>query len=59
MESSSDAENVEGQLGVIWGQILTDSCMEVKLGGWNRRPMPTILAGLYLKHQSNIKVYIF
>ena len=43
MESSSDAENVEGQLGVIQGQILTDSRMEVKLGGWSRRLMPNML----------------
>ena len=39
MESSSDAENVEGQLGVIqgqMGQILEDILTEVKLGGWGR-----------------------
>ena len=39
MESSSDAENVEGQLGVIWGKIPKDSRMEVKLGRWSRRPV--------------------
>ena len=43
MESSSEAENVEGHLGVIQGQILTDSRTEVKLGGWSRRPMPKML----------------
>ena len=37
MESTSDTENSEGQLGsskVKWDQILTDRRMEVKLGGW-------------------------
>ena len=43
MESSSDAENVDGQLGVIWGQILKESRMEVKLDGWSHRPMPKML----------------
>ena len=43
MESSSDADNVEGRLRVKWGQILKDSRIEVKRGGWNRRPMPKIL----------------
>ena len=46
MESSSEAENVEGRLGVILGQrgqIQTDSRMEVKLGGWSRRPMRKLL----------------
>ena len=43
MESSSDAENVEGQLGVIQGQILTDSRTESKFGGWSRRLMPKML----------------
>ena len=43
MESSSDAENVEGHLGVIQGQILTDSRMKAKLGGWIRRPKPKML----------------
>ena len=46
MESSSDAENVEGLLGVIqgqMGQIFKDSRMEVKLGGWSRRLMPKML----------------
>ena len=36
MESSSDPENVEGPLGIKWSQILTDSGMEVRLGGWGR-----------------------
>ena len=40
-------ENVEGhQLGVIqghMGQILTDSRMEGKLGGWSRRLMQKML----------------
>ena len=26
-----------------WGQILIDSRMEAKLGGWSRRPMPKML----------------
>ena len=50
MESSYDAENVEGQLGIIrsqmgsnGGPILTKSRMEVKLGGWSRHPMPKML----------------
>ena len=46
MESSSDAKNVEGQLGVIqgqMGQILTESRIEVKLGGWSRRPIRRML----------------
>ena len=43
VERSSDAENVECQLGVKWGQILTDSHMKAKLGGWNRYPMPKML----------------
>ena len=46
MDSSSDTENVEGQLGsskVKLGQLFTDRRMEVKLGGWRRPPMPTML----------------
>ena len=43
MESSFNAKNVEGQSGVIQGQIPTDGRMEVKLGGWNRRPMLIML----------------
>ena len=43
MEPSSDAKNVEGQLGVKWGQILKDGRMEVKLGGCSRRPMPKMV----------------
>ena len=40
MESSSDTKNVEGQLGVIRGQIITDSRLELKLGEWSLPPMP-------------------
>ena len=38
MRRRRDTENVQGQLGVKWGQILKD--MEVKLVG---RPMPKML----------------
>ena len=40
---SSDAENVEGRLGIKWGQIIKDMRMEVKLGRWSRHPMPKML----------------
>ena len=33
----------KGSPKVKWGQILIDSRMEVKLGGWSRRPMPKML----------------
>ena len=43
MEPSSDAENVEGKLGVKCCQIFKDMCMEVKVDGWSRRQMPKML----------------
>ena len=55
MKSSSDAENVDSQLGVIWGQILKDSRTEVKLGGWIRR----LMAKMSMVHKGSYGVKSF
>ena len=38
----------QGPSKVKWGQILTDSRIEVKLGGWSCLPMPKMLKVSYI-----------